>query len=158
MTFYLRSSAFTDQGSIPRPYTCEGADISPPLGWSGAPPSTQSLALIVEDPDAPDPRAPRMTWVHWVLYNIPVAVHELPAGASKSGTPAGTGQGLNDWKRARYGGPCPPVGRHRYFHRLYALDRTLQDLGTPTKAQLLGAMKGHILAEAVLIGTYEKEH
>ena len=157
MTFQLRSSAFADQGSIPRLYTCEGEDISPPLSWSGAPPSAQSFVLIVEDPDAPDPRAPRMTWVHWLLYNIPVAVRALPKGASQGGTPAGTGQGLNDWKRADYGGPCPPVGRHRYFHKMYALDRMLPDLGSPTKAQLLGAMKGHVLAEAVLIGTYQKE-
>jgi len=158
MSFQLQSSAFTDQGSIPGRYTCEGTDISPPLSWSGAPQSTQSFALVVDDPDAPDPRAPRMTWVHWILYNIPAAAHALPEGASQRGIPAGTGQGFNDWKRTGYGGPCPPIGRHRYFHKLYALDRMLPDLGTPTKAQLLGAMKGHILAEAVLVGTYQKEH
>jgi len=99
-----------------------------------------------------------MTWVHWILYNVPAVAHALPEGASQREIPTGTGQGLNDWKRAEYGGPCPPIGRHRYFHKLYALDRMLPDLGTPTKAQLLGAMKGHILAEAVLIGTYQKEH
>ena len=158
MTFELRSSAFTVQGSIPRLYTCEGADVSPPLSWSGAPQSTRSFVLIVDDPDAPDPRAPRMTWVHWILYNIPVAAHALPEGASQGRTPAGTGHGLNDWKRTGYGGPCPPIGRHRYFHKLYALDRMLPDLGSPPKTQLLDAMKGLILAEAVLIGTYQKEH
>jgi Raf kinase inhibitor-like YbhB/YbcL family protein len=137
-------------------YTCEGADISPPLRWSGAPQGTKSFALIIDDPDAPDPRAPKMTWVHWVVYDIPAEAQGLPEDAANSGLPAGVMQGLNDWKRAGYGGPCPPIGRHRYFHMLYALDTVLPDLGHATKAQLLGAMQGHMIAEAQLVGTYQK--
>lgn len=157
MALHLQSSAFENEGAIPSQYTCDGADISPPLRWSGAPQACRSYALIVDDPDAPDPAAPRMTWVHWVLYNIPASTHELPEGASRTAIPAGVGHGLNDWKRTGYGGPCPPIGRHRYFHKLYALDRMLPDLASPTKAQLLAAIKGHVLAEAVLIGTYQKK-
>ena len=130
--------------------------VSLPLRWSGAPPGTKSFALIIDDPDAPDPRAPKMTWVHWVAYNIPADATGLSEGAAKSGLPAGAKQGLNDWKRADYGGPCPPIGRHRYFHKLYALDTVLPDLGHATKAQLLDAMKGHVAAEAQLVGTYQK--
>jgi Raf kinase inhibitor-like YbhB/YbcL family protein len=137
-------------------YPCEGADISPPLQWSGAPQGTKSFALIIDDPDAPDPRAPKMTWVHWVVYDIPAEAQGLPEDAANSGLPAGVMQGLNDWKRAGYGGRCPPIGRHRYFHMLYALDTVLPDLGHATKAQLLGAMKGHMIAEAQLVGTYQK--
>jgi Raf kinase inhibitor-like YbhB/YbcL family protein len=157
MAFALISSAFTANGPIPRQYTCEGTDTSPPLSWSGAPPATRSYALIVDDPDAPDPRAPRMTWVHWVVYNIPAATHALPAGGASQGLPDGARQGSNDWKRAGYGGPCPPTGRHRYFHRLYALDTVLPELGQPTKAHLLQAMQGHVLAETQLVGTYQKQ-
>lgn len=153
--FGMRSSAFTNQGSIPRKFTADGEDQSPPLEWSDAPEGTRSFALIVDDPDAPDPRAPQRTWVHWVLYNIPAAVHGLAAGADQKGLPGGTGQGRNDWKRAGYGGPSPPVGRHRYVHKLYALDVVLPDLGEPTKARLLSAMSGHVLGETQLIGTYQ---
>jgi len=153
--FAMRSPAFTQQGSIPRKYTSEGEDISPPLEWADAPAGTCSFALIVDDPDAPDPRAPQRTWVHWVLYNIPAAVHGLKADADQHGLPAGTSQGRNDWQRAGYGGPSPPIGRHRYVHKLYALDVVLPDLGEPTKAQLLGAMTGHVLGEAQLVGTYQ---
>ena len=156
MPFTLRSSNFTANGSIPRKYTCEGSDTSPALAWSDAPAGTKSFALIVDDPDAPDPKAPRMTWVHWVLYDIPAATTALPEGIAPDALPAGTGQGLNDWKRTGYGGPCPPIGRHRYFHKLYALDAVLSDLGSPTKAQLEQAMQGHVLASAELVGTYEK--
>ena len=120
------------------------------------PPGTKSVALIVDDPDAPDPAAPKMTWVHWVLYNLPPTTNGLPEGAAV--LPAGTRQGLNDWQRAGYGGPCPPIGRHRYFHQLYALDAVLPDLGRPTKAMLENAMKGHILGQAELVGTYQKRH
>ncbi|MCC7017602.1 MAG: YbhB/YbcL family Raf kinase inhibitor-like protein, partial [Rhodospirillales bacterium] len=130
---------------------------APPLAWSGAPSGTKSFALIVDDPDAPDPKAPKMTWVHWVLYNIPAAAQGLPQGATSRTLPAGTREGLNDWKRTGYGGPCPPIGRHRYFHKLYALGAVLSDLGTPTKAELERAMKGHVLAHAELIGTYQKK-
>lgn len=157
MPFTLTSTAFAHGAEIPAKYTCEGEDISPPLAWSGAPDGTRSFALIVDDPDAPDPRAPRMTWVHWVLYNIPATVTGLPEGATRRNLPPGTREGLNDWKRTGYGGPCPPVGRHRYFHKLYALDIELADLGTPTKPVLERAMEGHILARAELVGTYQKK-
>lgn len=153
----LQSSAFKAGGAIPERYTCEGDDVSPPLAWSGAPAGTKAFGLIVDDPDAPDPKAPKMTWVHWVLHNVPANVNALPEGASDR-LPAGTRQGKNDWKRTGYGGPCPPIGRHRYFFKLYALDTELPDLREPTKAQLEAAMKGHILAQAELMGTYEKKH
>ena len=157
MVLALISSAFGANAPIPQQYTCEGADVSPPLSWSGAPAATRSYALIVDDPDAPDPRAPRMTWVHWVVYNLPADTHALHAGAAGKGLPDGARQGLNDWKRAGYGGPCPPTGRHRYFHKLYALDTVLPELGPATKARLLQAMQGHVLAEAELVGTYQKQ-
>jgi hypothetical protein len=157
MTMALTSPAFTAGGEIPVVHTCEGADTSPALEWSGVPAGTKSLALVVDDPDAPDPKAPRMTYVHWVLYNIPPTATRLPEGAARGGLPPGTREGTNDWKRTGYGGPCPPIGRHRYFHKLYALDVELPVLGTPTKAQLEKAMEGHILAKAELIGTYQKK-
>ena len=154
MSLTLTSSAFAHNGEIPTQYTCEGKDLSPPLGWSGVPAGAKSLALIVDDPDAPDPAAPKLTWVHWVLYNIPTSAPGLPEAVKQ--LPAGTRQGLNDWQRAGYGGPCPPIGRHRYFHKLYALDITLPDPDKPTKANLEAAMKGHVLAQAELVGTYQK--
>ena len=156
MTLTLTSSAFVDGGEIPSKYTCEGDDLAPPLQWTGAPPETRSLVLIVDDPDAPDPQAPRMTWVHWVIYNLPPDTTGLPEAATASQLPPGSQQGINDWKRAGYGGPCPPIGRHRYFHKLYALDSLLEGLNEPTKPQVEGAMQGHILAQAQLIGTYQK--
>ena len=148
------SSAFTPGGSIPKLYTCEGRNISPPLAWSGIPARAKSLVLIVDDPDAPDPAAPRMTWVHWLLYNLPVDGSGLAEAIEA--LPPGTLDGLNDWKRTGYGGPCPPIGRHRYFHKLYALDVVLPDLKTPDKRGLEHAIQGHIVAEAQLIGTYQK--
>jgi len=148
------ASAFTEGQPIPRKHTCEDADTSPSLAWSAVPEGAKSLVLIVDDPDAPDPKAPKMTWVHWVLYNLPPTTRGLPEAVSA--LPAGTKQGTNDWKRTGYGGPCPPIGRHRYFHKLYALDTVLGDLGRPKKAALEKAMQGHILAEAVLVGTYRK--
>jgi Raf kinase inhibitor-like YbhB/YbcL family protein len=154
MTLTLTSPAFSNGGEIPAKYTCEGRDLSPALAWSGVPPTARSLALIVDDPDAPDPAAPRMTWVHWVLYNIPANASTLAEGTKQ--LPAGTLEGLNDWKRTGYGGPCPPVGRHRYFHKLYALDTVLPNLGQVPKAKLEAAMKPHVIAHAELIGTYEK--
>jgi Raf kinase inhibitor-like YbhB/YbcL family protein len=157
MAFSLTSSSFSHQGEISTKYTCEGEDISPPLSWSQVPQGTKSLVLIVDDPDAPDPKAPRMTWVHWVLYDLPPTATGLAEAVAGSALPAGTRDGLNDWKRTGYGGPCPPIGRHRYFHKLYALDTVLGDLGTPTKAQVTAAMEGHVLAEAELIGTYQKK-
>lgn len=158
MPLRLTSSAFTHHGEIPTNYTCEGNNTSPPLTWSDIPAGTKSLALIVDDPDAPDPKAPRQTWVHWVLYNLPQDCSGLPENCGSSGLPASTLDGLNDWKRTGYGGPCPPIGRHRYFHKLYALDIALPDLHHPTKAKLEHAMHGHILAQAELIGTYQKIH
>jgi Raf kinase inhibitor-like YbhB/YbcL family protein len=156
MDFTLTSAAFADGQAIDPDYTCDGADRSPPLSWDGAPASTESFALVVDDPDAPDPAAPKMTWVHWILYNMPSSAAQLPAGVTAADLPSGTQQGLNDWGRIGYGGPCPPIGRHRYFHKLYALDTKLVDLGTPTKAKLERAMSGHVLAQAQLVGTYER--
>jgi Raf kinase inhibitor-like YbhB/YbcL family protein len=156
MPLRLTSSAFEHLGKIPRRYTCEGEDVSPPLAWTDAPGGTKCFALVVEDPDAPDPEAPKMTWVHWVLYNLPPETRGLEESVPVARLPAGTLEGRNDWKRTGYGGPCPPIGRHRYFHRLYALDSPLPDLNGPTRAKLLKAMEGHILAGAELIGTYQK--
>lgn len=110
----------------------------------------------MDDPDAPDPAAPKMTWVHWVLYNLPPSTTELAEGVQTKDLPAGTQEGLNDWNRTGYGGPCPPIGRHRYFHKLYALDVLLPDLTTPSKAKLESTMAGHVLASAELIGTYQR--
>jgi len=152
----LQSSAFVHQGEIPRKHTCDGEDHSPPLAWAGLPSGTKSLALIVDDPDAPDPQAPRRVYVHWVLYNIPAEAPGLAEAITSARLPAGTRAGLNDWGRTGYGGPCPPIGRHRYFHKLYALDALLPDLQHPTKLQLLAAMEGHVLAQAALIGTYQR--
>jgi Raf kinase inhibitor-like YbhB/YbcL family protein len=156
MALTLVSPAFPPGGPIPALHTCEGRDISPGLEWSGVPEGTRSLALIVDDPDAPDPQAPKMTWVHWVLYDLPPDSRGLPEGVASSALPAGTREGLNDWKRTGYGGPCPPIGRHRYFHKLFALDAVLPDLGRPTSAQLQAAFQGHVLASAELVGTYQK--
>lgn len=156
MKLNMTSTAFRDQGPIPRQYTCEGSDMSPPLAWSGVPAAAKSLVLIVDDPDAPDPAAPAMTWVHWVLYNIPPSAVGLPEAVTVSALPAGTLQGKNDWRRTGYGGPCPPIGRHRYFHKLYALDTVLPDLKAPTKAALEKAMRGHVIAQTELVGTYQK--
>ena len=156
MTLTLCSPAFSHGGSIPAVCTCDGLDISPPLEWSDLPAGTKSLALVVDDPDAPDPKAPKRTWVHWVLYNIPPSVQKLEEGETPPDLPSGTRQGLNDWKHKGYGGPCPPVGRHRYVHKLYALDTMLPDLNEPTKTELEAAMEGHVLARGELIGTYER--
>ena len=156
MTLTLTSPAFTHNGAMPARLTCDGQDLSPELRWSGLPPNTKSLALIVDDPDAPDPAAPRMTWVHWVLYNIPTTATGLAEAVAPGELPAGTRQGLNDWGRTGYGGPCPPIGRHRYFHKLYALDTVLPDLGKPAKAALERAMQGHVLASTELVGTYQR--
>ena len=156
MTFEITSPAFTHMGAIPALYTCEGKNISPPLAWKNLPKGTKSLVLIVDDPDAPDPAAPKFTWVHWVLYNIPPEATGLAEGAGNR--PAvGMMEGLSSWNRGGYGGPCPPIGTHRYFHKLYALDTVLPDLLSPMKADVEAAMKGHVIEEAVLIGTYRKK-
>lgn len=153
--FHLSSPCFKPHSEIPSAYTCEGGDRAPALSFSELPAGTRSLALIVDDPDAPDPRAPKTTWVHWVLYNIPPSATGLPEGGAP--LPSGALEGKNDWKRTGYGGPCPPIGRHRYFFKLYALDTVLPDLGHPSKAQLLQAMQEHILSQAELVGTYQKK-
>lgn len=151
----LTSSAFKANQPIPRRYTCQGDDISPPLAWTDVPEGTRSLALVVTDPDAPDPANPQRTWVHWVVYNLPPSTTSLDEGAHD--LPAAAVQGTNDWHRTGYGGPCPPIGRHRYFFTLYALDITLPAGGAFTKAELEEAIEGHVLAKAELMGTYQKE-
>lgn len=156
MTMKLSSTSFSNNNDIPAKYTCEGEDLSPTLTWSELPPGTKSLALIVDDPDAPDPKAPKMTYVHWVLYNIPPTANSLAEGIKTSALPEGTREGTNDWQRTGYGGPCPPIGKHRYFFKLYALDTELP-LKKGTKPELENAMKGHILGTAELIGTYQKK-
>jgi len=156
MPFKISSPAFAPNGSIPSQYTCEGADLSPPLEWTGAPDGTRSFALIVDDPDAPDPAKPQRVYVHWVAYNIPASTTKLPENAAKTGLPRGAMHGTNDWGKQTYGGPCPPIGRHRYFFKLYELDNELTNLSSPSKADLERAMKGHILAQTELMGTYQK--
>jgi Raf kinase inhibitor-like YbhB/YbcL family protein len=152
----LTSTVFFHGGTIPQRYTCEGSDFSPPLAWSELPAGTKSLVLIVDDPDAPDPAAPKMTWVHWVLYNLPPIAGELPEAVPAKALPPGTQQGVNDWQRTGYGGPCPPVGRHRYFFKLSALDVVLPDLDGPAKTVVEKAMRGHILGHAELMGFYQR--
>ena len=149
MNFELTSTAFAAGEPIPAKYTCDGADISPPLAWSDPPQGTQSLALIMDDPDAPVG-----TWDHWILFNIPADTRDLPEQASP---PSGSVDGKNSWGRTGYGGPCPPRGTHRYFFKLYALDTPLNLPAGVDKAQLLQAMEGHILAQAELMGTYARQ-
>lgn len=151
-TFLLTSPSFPAGGEIPREYTCQGADTSPGLAWTGAPVGTRSFALIEHDPDVPDPAAPQRSWVHWVFYDLPAEVGAVAEGVE----PAGARAGQNDWGKPGYGGPCPPIGRHRYIHTLYALDSVLGDRGLLTRAELEGAMSGHVLAKAELVGTYQK--
>lgn len=155
MSLTLTSTAFADGSGIPIMYTCDGDDISPPLSWSGAPPAAKSLVLIVDDPDAPDPAAPQRTWVHWVLYNLPPGDAGLEQDAARGALPTGTREGVNDWKETGYGGPCPPVGRHRYFFKMYALDVVLPDLGKPDKEKLEEAMEGHVIDKVELVGTFQ---
>jgi len=156
MPLSLTSPDFSSDGPIPRRCTCDGADTSPALAWTEPPDGAASLALIVDDPDAPDPAAPLRTYVHWVLYDLPPDLDGLPAGCAASQLPPEVRHGLNDWGRVGYGGPCPPIGRHRYFFKLFALDRVLGDLRRPTSAQLQAAMAGHVLDRAELMGTYER--
>ncbi len=149
----ISSPAFADGGPIPRAHTCDGADISPPLVWRGAPTGTQGYALIVDDPDAPG-----KTWVHWVLYGLDGEVTNLPAGfppAPETTTPHVARQGTNDFRRTGYGGPCPPKGKpHRYIFTLYALDQQLTLPAGATKDVVLNAIRGHVLEETKMIGTY----
>lgn len=156
MSMSITSSSFPNHGAIPERHTCDGHDISPELFWTEVPEGAKSLVLIVDDPDAPDPAAPKRTWVHWVLYNIPPSAAGLSEGIAAAELPPGTREGLNDWRHTGYGGPCPPIGNHRYFHKLYALDTVLPDLKQPTKAALEKAMQGHIIASSELIGSYQK--
>ena len=155
MALVLTSSAFTAGGPIPARQTCDGADVSPALAWTGAPPGTAAFALIVDDPDAPNG-----TWVHWVLFNLPGDLAALPEGVAATDTPAGLGralQGRNDFRRIGYGGPCPPPGRaHRYFFRLYALSAALPLAAGATRQDVDRAMQGHVLAEATVMGTYAR--
>lgn len=156
MSLVLKSDAFVEGARIPARHTCEGEDLSPSLFWENLPKGTASLVLIIDDPDAPDPAAPRMVWDHWILYNLPPD-SRLAEGVAPEHLPPGTGEGINSWGRTGYGGPCPPIGCHRYFHRLYALDVILpSELGTPTKDELLLSMDEHILAHTELVGLYEK--
>jgi len=149
----LKSSAFEPGGIIPPTYTCDGSDVSPPLSWSAVPAKAKSLALIADDPDAP-----RGTWVHWVSWNIPATVHDLPEGVPKRDTlPNGMKQGTTDFRSIGYGGPCPPSGTHRYFFKLYALDATLNLLPSTTKKDLETAMQGHVLAQSELMGKYARK-
>jgi Raf kinase inhibitor-like YbhB/YbcL family protein len=153
----LTSSAFTNEGALPARYTCDGDDVSPPLRWSGTPDGTRSLVLIIDDPDAPDPAAPKRVWVHWVLYNLSASLGEIPEGASAETLGSLVRTALNDSDDPGYGGPCPPIGRHRYFHKLFALDTELPDLGPRARrSDVENAMAGHVLAEASLMATYER--
>lgn len=153
----IDSPAFADRGDIPSQYTCEGRDLSPPLQWSGAPAGTRSLVLIVDDPDAPDPKAPKMTWVHWLLYDLPADSTGLPEAVTPDALPKGTRAGKTDFKRSTWGGPCPPIGKHRYFFKLFALDTVLPDLGQPDKKKLEAAMQGHIIGQTEMVGLYQKK-
>jgi len=153
----LTSPSFKNQEVISKKFTCDGKNISPALEWSGVPKGAKSFVLVVDDPDAPDPNNPKIVWVHWVLYNIPATVTSLRGGVKDKDLPDGTLQGLNDWKRTGYGGPCPPIGQHRYFFKLYALNIILSDLNHPTTEILERAMEGHILGKAELIGLYQRK-
>ncbi len=155
MAMTLTSPSFKEGGEIPRRHTCQGQDLSPALAWADVPAGARTLALVVDDPDAPDPAAPKTTWVHWVVFDIPASVTGLPEGAGGA-LPAGARAGKNDWGRAAWGGPCPPVGRHRYFFKLFALDVILPPDEVTGKAELERAMRGHVLASAQLMGTYQK--
>jgi Raf kinase inhibitor-like YbhB/YbcL family protein len=145
----LQSPAFGAGAEIPAIHTCDGSDQAPPLSWSGVPAKAKSLVLVVDDPDAPGG-----TWVHWIVYNLPPGAGKLAAGGE---LPKGALRGSNGWRKTAYGGPCPPSGRHRYSHRLYALDSVLPDLDGPSKATLDQAMQGHVLAQAELVGTYQRK-
>ena len=148
----IESSSFAQGQAIPQSCTCDGQDASPDLRWSGMPPATKSFALIADDPDAP-----AGTWVHWVIYNIPAGTQELAAGMNKAATTSAGVQGVNDFRRIGYGGPCPPPGKpHRYFFKLYALDTQLSLKPGASKKDVEAAMEGHIVASAELMGTYKR--
>jgi len=153
MQIEIKSSAFEEGGMIPKKYTCDGADVSPPLSWTSVPEGTKTIALICDDPDAP-----MGTWVHWVLFNLPADVKELPESVpSEKNLDNGAMQGTNDFGNIGYGGPCPPGGTHRYYFKFYALDTEVNLQGGATKKELLKAMEGHILAEGQLMGRYKRQ-
>lgn len=153
MEIKIKSTAFEEGGLIPKKYTCDGIDVSPPLAWTSVPEGTKSFALICDDPDAPT----RGTWIHWVIFNIPADTRELSEDIPPQKTLAnGAKQGINDFRKIGYGGPCPPSGTHRYYFYLYALDTEIRLEGGAIKEQLLKAMKGHILAEGQLMGKYKR--
>lgn len=156
MTMTLHSPAFEHMHDIPPRHTCDGMDTSPPLSWQGIPHGAKTLVLIVDDPDAPDPAAPEMTFVHWLLYNIPADVTGLEEGITPDTLPPGAETGLNDWQDRAWGGPCPPIGQHRYFFKLYALNSALPHLKHPTKRALEEAMADRVLAHAELVGLYQR--
>ena len=151
MTLKLESTAFAEGAPIPRIYTCDGKDVSPPLSWTGAPKGTSSFALICDDPDA------SKTWVHWVIFDLPPSTTGLPQGVAPQDRSVGGVQGTNDFRKIGYGGPCPPSGTHRYFFKLYALDTSLGLHPGATKAQLEAAIQGHIVATAQLVGMYARK-
>jgi hypothetical protein len=152
MKITINSTAFKEGGMIPKRYTCDGPNISPPLSWDSVPGGTKSLALICDDPDAP-----RGTWVHWVIFNLPANTKELSENIPPQQTfPNGAKQGRNDFGKIGYGGPCPPGGTHRYYFKLFALDNEINLEAGATKAELLKAMEGHILAEGQLMGRYKR--
>jgi len=151
-TLDVQSSAFGMNGPIPAKYTADGEDVAPPLAWNAPPPTAKSIAIIVDDPDAPDPAAPQRTWVHWVVTGIPATTTSIAGG---SALPYGSVLGINDFRQRAWGGPSPPIGRHRYFFKVYALDIQLSTPGI-TKLELLAAMKGHVVAQGELIGTYAR--
>lgn len=149
----LTSEAFADNGMMPPKYTCDGDNVSPPLKWEGVPEKAKMLALIADDPDAPNG-----TWTHWLLFNLSASAKELPENIPPENQPASVAtHGTNDFKKLGYGGPCPPSGTHRYFFKLYALDVELKLDAGATKDELLKAMEGHVLAEGQLVGKYEKK-
>lgn len=154
LSLSVSSPAFAHQGAIPARYTCEGANVSPPLVIGEVPATAKSLAVVIEDPDAPDPAAPQRVWTHFIAYDLPANTRQLEEGA---GNRASRGRrGKNDWGKAEYSGPCPPIGRHRYFVKVYALDTELGDLHEPAKAKLLEALQGHVIASGEMVGTYQK--
>jgi len=155
--FELSSPAFRNGGEIPARFTCEGPNVSPPLAWSDPPDGTKSFALIVRDPDAPDPAAPLMTWIHWAVYAIPAERRALEEGASAQKLPGGGRHGRNDWRQPNYGGPCPAIGRHRYIYTLYALDLPPKNLASAPHAALWEVFKDHVIGKAELTGTYQKQ-
>jgi Raf kinase inhibitor-like YbhB/YbcL family protein len=157
MALRLTSPAFASGEDIPIAFTCEGKDVSPPLAWSDVPAAAKSFALIADDPDAPDPKAPKRTWVHWVLYNLPATARALPENAHGA-LPEGALEGLNDWGQPGWRGPCPPIGKHRYVFKLYALDTVLGALPSATKPNLEKAIEGHIVGKTELVARYEKKH